>query len=377
MGNKKIRPVAIYLPQFHPIPENDAWWGKGFTEWANVAKTQPLFENHYQPHLPADLGFYDLRLPEVMQAQASLAASYGIKGFCFYHYWFNGKKLLERPLEEMLQSGKPAFPFMLCWANENWTRKWDGRNDEVLLAQHYSEEDDINHIHYLMKYFLDPRYIRVDNKPVFIVYKTFLFPDAEATAKRWQDVAKEYGIELYLCQMIFKYDTVPTPLAKGFDAAVDFEPFGVRRSSAALVNKYEKHSGKSIIDKIINRIKKEKPGNKLNIKEYAWMFNDLHSLKNSTYKIYPSVVPGWDNTARRQNDPALILHNSSPELFASWLQKVLEDFDPYSADENFIFINAWNEWAEGNHLEPCQKWGRQYLDVLKKELEKVSAESDE
>ena len=176
MVDKRI--IAFYLPQYHPFPENDEWWGKGFTEWRNVVKARPLYRGHYQPHLPADLGFYDLRVPEVRQQQADMARMYGINGFCYYHYWFNGHQLMERPLEEMLSSGNPDFPFMLCWANENWTRAWDGGSRHILIAQNYSEEDDRAHIRYLLdNVFSDSRYIRVDGKPVFLIYRSMLFPN--------------------------------------------------------------------------------------------------------------------------------------------------------------------------------------------------------
>ena len=173
---KKIRPIAIYLPQFHPIPENDAAWGKGFTEWTNVTKAKPLYKGHYQPHLPADLGFYDLRLEEVRLAQEALAKQFGIHGFCYYHYWFNGKRLLHEPLDSKLKNPNEDFSFMLCWANENWTRRWDGKNHEVLIEQNYSKEDNVAHIQHLIPYFKDSRYIKVNGKPVFIVYKPFYFP---------------------------------------------------------------------------------------------------------------------------------------------------------------------------------------------------------
>src|SRR5665647_256742 len=195
----KIRPIAMYLPQFHPIPENDEWWGKGFTEWTNVAKAKPLFKGHYQPHLPADLGFYDLRLEESRIAQAEMAKVNGIYGFCYYHYWFNGKRILERPFQEIFETGKPDFPFMLCWANENWTRTWDGGNHHILLEQKHSPEDDRNHIKALIPYFKDSRYIRVDNKPVFSVYRASLFPDISNTIRIWREEAEKEGLELYIC----------------------------------------------------------------------------------------------------------------------------------------------------------------------------------
>lgn len=199
--NKRV--IAIHLPQFHPFLENDEWWGKGFTEWTNVTKAKPRFLGHYQPHLPSDTGFYDLRLPEAREMQANMAREYGIYGFCYYHYWFNGKRLMDRPVKEILASGQPDFPFMLCWANENWSRNWDGKFRNILIEQHYSEEDDIEHMRYLCsKVFQDTRYIRIDGKPVFAIYRSNFFPNMKHTIDVWRKVAKEeYGIELYLIRV--------------------------------------------------------------------------------------------------------------------------------------------------------------------------------
>src|SRR5215471_1865027 len=218
------RIIAFYLPQFHPIPENDRWWGQGFTEWTNVAKARPLFRGHHQPHLPADLGFYDLRVPEVRQEQADMARQYGISGFCYYHYWFHGRRLLSRPFDEVLASGRPNFPFCLCWANENWTRSWDGTDREVLLPQRHSPEDDRAHIEYLLQAFQDMRYVRIDGRPLFLVYRTELLPDPARTAEIWRQRAHVAGIgDLYLARVeSFVSDT--DPRAIGFDAAIEFAP---------------------------------------------------------------------------------------------------------------------------------------------------------
>jgi hypothetical protein len=216
-----IRLLAFYLPQFHPVPENDSWWGKGFTEWTNVVKARPLFRAHHQPHLPSDLGFYDLRLREAREAQAAMAQSYGVTGFCYYHYWFHGRRLLNRPFDEVLSSGRPDFPFCLCWANENWTRRWDGAEHEVLLQQRYSAEDDRAHIEHLLSAFADSRYIRVDGKPLFLVYRTELLPDPARTAEIWRTSALTAGIgDLYLARVEnFIPDVDPKTI--GFDAAVE------------------------------------------------------------------------------------------------------------------------------------------------------------
>jgi len=220
-----VKAIAFYLPQFHPVPENDAWWGKGFTEWTNVTKARPRFPGHYQPHLPADLGFYDLRLPEARAAQAALAKEYGIFGFCYYHYWFNGRRLLERPFNEVLASGQPDFPFCLCWANENWTRVWDGGNNEILLKQQYSSDDDQAHIESLITAFQDERYIRIDDKPIFLVYRTKFLPDPARTAAIWRAAAKRAGLRDLFLIRVENFGDFTDPTLIGFDAAVEFAPF--------------------------------------------------------------------------------------------------------------------------------------------------------
>ena len=226
LGGDDIRAIAFYLPQFHPIPENDRWWGKGFTEWTNVTKARPNFEGHYQPHLPADLGFYDLRLPEVREQQAELAGEYGVHGFCYYHYWFGGRRLLERPFNEALSSGRPDFPFCLCWANENWTRRWDGGNDEILMSQRHSDEDDRNLIRSLFPAFEDRRYIRINGKPLLIVYRAGILPNAERTTVIWREEMKNAGLgEIHLCMAQTWGIFDPGPY--GFDSAVEFPPHGM------------------------------------------------------------------------------------------------------------------------------------------------------
>ncbi|MBA3508051.1 MAG: glycoside hydrolase family 99-like domain-containing protein, partial [Betaproteobacteria bacterium] len=226
-----VRAIAFHLSQFHPIPENDRWWGTGFTEWTNVTRAKPNFVTHYQPHLPADLGFYDLRVPETREQQAEIARQYGIHGFCYYYYWFAGKRLLERPLEEMRRSGAPAFPYCLCWANENWTRRWDGADQEILVAQDPTRADDARFIADLLPHFRDPRYIRVDGKPLLIVYRIGVLLDPRGTAERWRETCRREGIgELYLCAAN-TYDT-SDPTVYGFDALVEFPPHAMRTPPA-------------------------------------------------------------------------------------------------------------------------------------------------
>ena len=374
----KIRSIAIHLPQFHPIPENDTWWGKGFTEWTNVAKAKPLFNGHYQPHLPADLGFYDLRLEEARDAQAAMAKAYGIYGFCYYHYWFNGKKLLNKPVDEIIATGKPDFPFMLCWANENWTRRWDGLENEILLKQDYNPEDDLLHIQHLHQYFKDPRYIRVHNKPFFIIYKPNLFPDIKSTVALWRAEARRLGIgELYLGYMNSPYTVDNLEVFdECFDAAIEFSVHGYRKGKPLLVD--EKISVKSFVPKVKRMVNYGIQTTLFNKKPPPWIQSYKEYIKGYLnqfdpppgFKLYPSVFPGWDNSARKGKKSTIFLGNH-PSVYEAWLKKVVDNFQPYSEEENFVFINAWNEWAEGNHLEPCQKWGTQYLEATKRALDSV------
>jgi len=357
---KNIRPIAIYLPQFYPTPENDEWWGMGFTEWTNVAKAKPRFSGHYQPHLPADLGFYDLRVPEVRELQAQLAKEYGIYGFCYYHYWFNGRRILERPVNEILESKKPDFPFMLCWANENWTRCWVSKKTDILLKQNYNLEDDRNHIQYLINnVFKDPRYIRIDNKPVFAIYRSTHIPHIEQTLKLWREEAAKEEMELYLCRFEAHNFAGKEYLAQGFDAAVEFQPHAVTNLMQ------DKTIGTRIINKVTRTIFKKKV--KATLLSYPQCVDYMCKQPMPEYKRYPCVMPMWDNSSRNENG-FLAFKNSSPQLYYKWLKYTIENFVPYSTEENFLFLNAWNEWAEGNHLEPCRKWGRAYLEYTKKAI---------
>lgn len=365
----KHRPIALYLPQFHPIPENDAWWGKGFTEWTNVVKAKPLFDGHYQPHLPADLGFYDLRMAEARDAQAQLARDNGIYGFCYYHYWFNGRRILEKPFNEVLESGKPDFPFMLCWANENWTRVWDGGEHHILLEQKYSANDDIAHIQSLIPAFKDERYITVKGKPVFVIYKSTKLPDVTGTLKRWRSEAAKHGLELYLCRMDSFGEYGGDYLKDGFDAAIDFEPFSRKMDdyrkllrSKKINNKLSEWYAKY---KLASKKRQKEMLHKLSSEiDYDDYVSFVQNYKPYDYKCYPGVTPMWDNTARKSKN-YFLFKNSTPERFRSWLKSEKDKFVPFSNEENFLFINAWNEWAEGNHLEPCQQWGTQFLDAVK------------
>ncbi len=374
--DKKARLIALYLPQFHPIPENDKWWGKGFTEWTNVVKGKPRFKGHYQPHLPKDLGYYDLRLPETREAQAELAKKYGIYGFCYYHYWFNGRRILEAPVDAILSSGKPDFPFMLCWANENWTRNWDGGFDQVLLKQNYPMEDIRNHVKYLARCFQDDRYIKVDGKPVFAIYKDEDICELERYIQVFREELYKYKIEMYLCRFERRKGTI-TNFKRAFsifDAGIEFQPL-TRQFMRIAQSKRKIAMGrfmKPVYDfcsffEINPRIYRKMP---IVLSYRDVIENDLNEDFQQGWPIYPGVCPGWDNSARRLYNRAMILDGSTPELFGEWVIRKIEGTNWDILHDNFIFINAWNEWAEGNHLEPCERWGCQYLETLQRSIDR-------
>lgn len=354
-----LRAVAFHLPQYHPTPENDAFWGAGFTEWRNVVQTRPRFRGHHQPHLPADLGFYDLRLPEARAAQADLARSYGLHGFCYYHYWFAGRRVLNAPVDAILASGDPDFPFMLCWANENWTRAWDGGDREVILAQSYSDDDTRAHARHLAPALADPRYIRVDGRPVFAVYNTDDIPDPARWADLFRETLAGLGLDVYLIRVErwLDRDRRP-PAALGFDAALDFQPFS-RRFRDYLDRPLP--FGPRLMRRADRDVRRIAPRDRHHDMA-AFVDFDL-AAPTPPYLTFPGVCPSWDNSARRPPGRAIIFKNTSPALFARWIAGKRDAFRP-QGDADLFFVNAWNEWAEGNHLEPCLRYGHRWLDAL-------------
>jgi lipopolysaccharide biosynthesis protein len=372
-----VRAVAFHLPQFHPIPENDEWWGKGFTEWHSVVKAKPHFRGHYQPHLPSDLGFYDLRLPEVRAAQAELAASYGIHGFCYYHYWFNGREVLERPVNEICKSGEPKFPFCLCWANENWTRQWDGLKSDVLLEQKYSPADDLAHIRSLIPIFLDRRYIRIFDRPLFLIYRAKQLPEPEKTADIWRKEAERVGLKgLYLVRVESFVDEHGDPRSIGFDSSLEFQPRWSQLWNLRIYRRKWWHR---------RGLGTAEPGLMDNcVFDYERYVENALAAEAPRYLQIPCVFPGWDNSPRRKQG-AQIFVNSTPEVYERWLRAVVNRRkarivcpEPTEiTEESLLFINAWNEWAEGCHLEPCQRWGRKYLEATRRALRSSANQSIE
>ncbi len=346
----RLKAIAFYLPQFHPIHENDVWWGKGFTEWTNVSKAQPQFAGHYQPHLPAELGFYDLRILDVQKRQIDLARQYGIQGFCYYYYWFNGRKLLERPLEQMLGHPELDFPFCICWANESWSRRWDGLENEVLIHQQHSAEDDLAFIQEASSLFADSRYIRVGNRPLLVVYRPSLLPDPAATARRWRQYCRGRGIGEIALAYTQSFDRVD-PAAIGFDYAIEFPPNNIDAK------------------RITSDIQPLNPNYAGTVYDYPTLVENCRNMPQPNYPLFRGVCPGWDNEARKPGR-GITYAGATPALYGQWLKNACEyTSQNHPADKQFIFINAWNEWAEGAHLEPDQRYGYAWLQATAQALQ--------
>lgn len=347
--------VAFHLPQFHPIPENDAWWGKGFTEWRNVVRALPQFEGHAQPRLPADLGFYDLRDPRVLREQAALAREYGIGAFCFYFYWFGGKTLLEAPLERWLADPSIELPFCLCWANESWTRRWDGREADVLAEQAHGADDDVAFIAHVARYLRDPRYLRVDGKPLLLVYRPGLMPDARATADRWRRWCKDAGIGEIAIAYVQGFER-PDPRAIGFDFAVEFPPNLAAATSLAPAQR------------LVN------PGYEGEILDWRELAAAYRDKPLPSYPAFPGVNCGWDNEPRRPGRGRTWLH-ASPRRYRDWLQHAIRaQLAARPSGERLVFVNAWNEWAEGAVLEPDQRLGHAWLQATRDALRRAAGQ---
>jgi len=350
--------VAFHLPQYHPIPENDAWWGPGFTEWTNVTRARPQFRGHYQPHLPADLGFYDLRLPEAREQQADLAARAGLRGFAYYHYWFNGRELLEFPVNEMLRLKQPDFPFLLVWANENWTRAWDGGDNEILIDQRYSLADDLAHIRALRATLCDERYLCHDRKPILGIYRSARLPDTRATTDIWRREAEDWGLPgLYLLRIESFSDETGDPVALGFDAAVQFQPNWKSVEEPFWGSRVRRRVGK-LSSRYSHRILR-----------YEDLAEQAMKEPLPPYARWPGVTPGFDNSPRRTRN-ATIFVGQSPQLYQAWLASAIRRSDDIARhydgrSRGMVFVNAWNEWGEGNHLEPDQAFGHAFLDATK------------
>lgn len=378
------RIIALYLPQYHPIPENDEWWGKGFTEWTNVAKAKPLFRGHYQPRIPADLGFYDLRVPEVREQQAELAREAGIEGFCYYHYWFgNGKQLLERPFHEVLTSGKPDFPFCLCWANHDWTNKtWKKgsslKSDSTIMRVKYSHEDYIMHFNAVLPAFRDKRYITVDGKPLFAIWAPYSIPDAKDFISTWRQLAVDNGLKgIHLVaytpnatgksvkkdKKVSLWATDESAehyqklLDMGFDAVMSS---GLFRAQALCTGK---------LRMIAYYLAKHSIFPALNCTDYAETMANYYVPEDGWENVYPTLLPQWDRTPRAgANTNPLV--NSTPEKFQKTIEEAIKLIKDKQPQHQILFLKAWNEWGEGNYVEPDLKFGHGYLDAIRNAVDK-------
>jgi lipopolysaccharide biosynthesis protein len=367
LDGNPVRVLAYYLPQFHSIPENDLWWGKGFTEWTNVTKSFPRFRGHYQPHLPGELGFYNLRDPEVLYRQAALARRYGVHGFCIHHYWFNGKALLDEPLRLLLENADIKIGFCLNWANENWSRRWDGFDQEILIAQQYAPEDDLAFAASLERSLADPRYIRINGRPLLMIYRPAQMPDARATADRLRShfTRAGYGNPYLVMPETANSSDV---LQFGMDAAAGFPPHRCGFESRRPIQAY------------LARL--AHPGYRGSVKSYdVMMRNALSYLHDSVpdrapaSPFFPGVCPGWDSHARRTNG-GVVFYGSTPEKYGRWLKEACEyTIRQNPPEERIVFVNAWNEWAEGAHLEPDRYFGYAFLAETGRVLSRLANES--
>jgi hypothetical protein len=370
MANPKARVIAFYLPQFHPIPENDSWWGTGFTEWTNVAKAKPLFPGHYQPHIPADLGFYDLRVPETRSAQAEMAKKHGIEGFCYWHYWFASERLLERPFQEVLRTGEPGFPFCLAWANESWTGIRHGAPGRILKAQTYPGLDDHQaHFYTLLKAFSDPRYITVEGSPILVIYRPAQIPEIEQVTDFWRDLARKAGLKGLHLVAYMHADDIPRwhPNDNGFDAALVANQVRLVTESTSRTGVGGRVRRRLRRSRKFRALYKSVRRHPIDVYKYADALPYFVHQEPLEFEYYPCIIPNWDNTPRSGLN-GFVLHNSTPELFRLQAGIARKRVESLPDDHRIIFVKSWNEWAESNHLEPDLRFGKRYLDALRDEM---------
>lgn len=353
-NNPLVKLIAFYLPQFHAIPENDQWWGAGFTEWTNVTKAVPRFVGHYQPRLPGALGFYDATRPDVLERQAALAKQYGIGGFCFHHYWFQGRRILEKPLEVLLANPQIDIPFCVNWANESWTRRWDGQEKSILLQQDHSSEDSLEFARSLEPLFRDRRYIRINGRPLFLIYRMAIFPNPNETIARWREHFIAAGLGNPFIAMVQRHGD-GDPSRYDLDAAVGFPPFYLSPNIPVL-------DDLELLDpKFVCRARSYRALAEATIAEYK-----------REKRVFPGVTPSWDNEARIPGQGFSFI-GSTPAEYGRWLKSAcLASMREFAGDERLVFINAWNEWAEGAYLEPDRHFGFAYLLETRRVLDTLS-----
>lgn len=381
----KARVIALYLPQYHPIPENDEWWGKGFTEWTNVGRAKPLFKGHYQPKVPSDLGYYDLRVPEVREQQAELAREAGIEGFCYYHYWFGkNKQLLERPFNEVVALGKPDFPFCICWANHTWSNKtWEKSSarvkESILMEQKYEGIEDYEaHFYSLLDAFRDERYMKIDGKLIFVIYDIFLFTDVKNFLITWRRLSQENGLSDFffiamvpsVATFLIQSDGKKQPALPNLKSSASFFNYAFSLGFDA-VNSFGKRRGELLAKGLFPNLV-EKLFVKCGIKgfsnyDYSKTVKGYFAPEDKLENVYPTILPQWDRTARVGKADGVYI-NSTPEKFANHVKHALDIIKDKSPEHQILFLKSWNEWAEGNYMEPDLKYGHGYIDALKRAL---------
>ena len=364
--NNEVKVIAFYLPQFHPIPENDAWWGTGFTEWTSVGKAQKYYRGHIQPNVPADLGYYDLRLPEVRIAQAELAREAGVVAFCYWHYWFgDGKQLLEKPLEEVVRLGEPDFPFCLGWANHSWLNKSWNRERQTIIPKLLMEQkylgvnDHIDHFYKMLPVFSDKRYYKVHGKLLFLVYDPFALPDFREFKKTWNLLATQNGLpEFFFIANLEDASKVSHPTIMEYDAISLCRLYAPWRIEGNKIYSFYRKVTRNIsrlLNVSINKITYKK----------AIEYIDTPIYEHTN--VYPNIIPRWDNSPRR-GPGAYIYHNSTPTLFKRHVKMILRRVHRKQNEDKIVFLKSWNEWAEGNYMEPDTRWGKGYIQALKEAL---------
>lgn len=345
--------LAYYLPQYHPIPENDEWWGRGVTEWSNVSRAVPQFLGHYQPRLPGELGYYDLRIPDNIARQVELAKKHGIYGFAYYYYWFDGKRLLEKPLNIFLEHSEIDFPFCLCWANESWTRRFDGNSGEILIEQNKNIDSYIAFVNGLIPYMKDARYIRLSDRPLLIVYRPSHIPNCRDVIKIWRARLEAAGVGNPYIVGVKEHGVETDLLNLGFDAQSEFHPGTVFKDCKNITREIE-------------YLREDFTGS---VFDYSDLVKNKKYLNVQSRKLYRAVMPMWDNTPRRNNSP-MVFHGSTPDLYQEWLMDTIsETRKKEDLDAPLIFINAWNEWGESAYLEPDRKYGYAYLRATRCAIE--------
>jgi hypothetical protein len=366
--------IAYYLPQYHEIPENNKWWGEGFTEWVNVKKAESLFDGHYQPRVPQNNNYYDLSDRNAIRWQIDLAKENGLYGFCFYHYWFGGKLLLEKPGENFLQDETLDIPFCMCWANESWTNGWANASASVIMEQNYGNKAEWKeHFDYLMPFFKDDRYIKIDDKPLMVIYRPYLFDRMVDMLDYWDKLAKENGLMgISFASQRFEENKQNHNSYDRMDYHIDYQPLDDSRSiSKALRLSKSKIIGKAVHDFLLKHLNvdlsfHQKVGGPIKL-DYEEVWETIINMKPKDVKAIPGAFVDWDNTPRHGRRGS-VYSNSSPELFEKYIKKqILHARNEYNNE--YLFVFAWNEWGEGGYLEPDEKYGDAYLKAIKNALE--------